>query len=304
MSRERLRTRAADRHIQRRSTVKRFPTMPGLVAAAAMLWVVVLALADAAPVALKTTEFGRGPTVVLVHALGSGRMVWMPTAKKLLAGHRVVMVDLPGHGDSPLPDPFSLEACAEALDQVLAKQKPDSTVLVAQGFGALVALQEVKTHPDRVKGLVVIDAATRLMTQFSEPQQRFFAQMLDTNYEEILKSMMAGQGRDSAQGLELYAQAQQVPPATIKSYIKLAFNVDVTSALKDMKPAFLFVGSEKMWSDTTTWAVVSKRLGYDGAAGVTARRIGESAALIMKDQPDSLAAVIGEFTARAIATKK
>lgn len=282
--------------------MRRYLVMFGAVAIAAALWA--LAMADtAAPVALKTTEFGRGPTVVLLHSLASGRMVWMPTAKKLLAGHRVVMVDLPGHGDSPLPDPFSLEACAEALDQVLAKQKADSTVLVAHGFGVMIALQEVKTHPDRVKGLLAIDGSTRSMMKVPEQQQRFFLQMLDTRYEDMLKMMMTRQGRDSAQGLELYAQAQQVPPATMKAYIKAAMNADASSALKGMKPSFLFVGSARMWPDTTTWAAVSKQLGYDEAGPLDARRIGNSAALIMKDQPDSLAAIIDEFTAKAIAKK-
>jgi pimeloyl-ACP methyl ester carboxylesterase len=253
---------------------------------------------------LKITEFGRGPTVVLLHALGSGRMVWMPTARKLLAGHHVVMVDLPGHGESPLPEPFSLEACAEALDQVLQKQRADSTVLVAHGMGALVALQEVQAHPDRVRGLIVIDAATRSPIKIPEQQQQYFFQMMEARYDEMLKSMMMNQGRDSTQGLELYALAQAVPPATIKAYLKSAMNVDASGALKKIKPSFLFVGSGKLWPDTTSWDAVAKRMGYEEAGPVATRRIKDSGALIMKEQPDSMAAVIGEFTARAIAAKR
>jgi pimeloyl-ACP methyl ester carboxylesterase len=222
----------------------------------------------------------------------------------LLATHRVVMVDLPGHGDSPLPDPFSLEACAAALDQVLAKQSPDSTVLVAHGFGGLVALQEVKAHPERVKGLIVIDGATKSMLKIPDQQQEYFLQMLDSNYDNMLKMMVQRQGRDSTQGLEIYAIAQQVPPATMKAYIKAALNADASGALKEMKPAFLFVGSARVWPDTTAWTAVSKQLGYDEAGPINARRVSNSAALIMKDQPDSLAAVIADFSTRAIAAKK
>lgn len=255
-----------------------------------------------APAGLKSMELGRGPTIVLVHGLGGARTEWMPTARKLMGDHHVVMVDLPGHGESAMPDPFSYEACAAMLDQVLAKQKPDSTILVAQGFGGLVALQEVQAHPDRVKGLVVIDGSTRSAMKFPEQQQQYFFQMLDARYDDILKSMMMTQGRDTTQGLELYAQAQQVPPATIKAYLKAAMNVDESSAFKNMKPAFLLVISERMWPDTTAWAVVAKKLGYEET--IATRRIKGTAALIMKDQPDSLAAVLGEFAARAIAAKK
>jgi pimeloyl-ACP methyl ester carboxylesterase len=260
--------------------------------------------ASAPPVTLKTTEFGRGPTIVLLHALGSGRMVWMPTAKKLLGDHRVVMVDLPGHGESPLPEPFSLQACAEALDQVLAKQKPDSTVLVAHGMAGLVALHEVQAHPDRVKGLIVIDAATKFPTPIPEEQQQFFLRMLDTNYDDMIKSMMMSQGRDSAQGNELYSQIQSVPAASVKAYLKAAMNADASAALKKMKPAFLFVGSGRRWPSDKDWPTLAKELGYADPAAIKARRLAEGGPLIMKEQPDSLAAVIREFAGQAIAAKK
>ena len=258
----------------------------------------------AEPVALKTTEFGRGPTIVLLHGLGSGRMVWMPTTRKLLAGHRVVMVDLPGHGESALPDPFSLEACAEALDQVLAKQKPDSTVLVAHGLSALVALQDVQAHPDRVRGLIVIDAATRSPVPIPEQQQQFFLRMLETGYDNFLRQLTTSQARDSVQANELYSQAQSVPAATMKAYLKAVLNADASGAMKKLKPAFLFVGSGRLWPESKDWPTLSKELGYDGGVPVAGRRLAEGGPLIMKEQSDSLATVIREFAAQAIATPK
>ena len=254
--------------------------------------------------AIKTTEFGRGPTIVLLHSLASGRMVWMPTAKKLLAGHRVVMVDLPGHGESALPEPFSLEACAEALDQVLAKQKPESTIVVAHGMSALVALTGVQAHPDRIRGLIVIDGATKSSVPIPEQQQQFFLRMLDSNYDGFLKQMMTSQARDSVQANELYSQAQGVPAVSVKAYIKAAFNADASGALKKMKPAFLFVGSGRRWPESKDWPTLAKEMGYDDPAAIHSRRLAQGGALIMKEQPDSLAAVIGEFTAQTLATKK
>ncbi len=285
--------------------MRRWVTMAGMALLLAAALAGARAGADgAAPVALKTTEFGRGPTVVLVHALGSGRMVWMPTARKLLAGHRVVMVDLPGHGESGLPDPFSIEACAEALDQVLARQNPDSTVLVAHGLGGLVALYGAGAHPERVKGLVLIDAATRTPVPVPEQQQQFFLRMLDTRYDEFLRGMLRGQARDSVQANELYSQAQSVPPATMKAYLKAALNADASPSLRKVKSPLLFVGSGRTWTEARDWPAVAKEMGYDDPAALTARRVGDSGALIMKEQPDSLAALIGEFTARVLAPAK
>lgn len=280
----------------------------GLGGGVALLALVALAAlragADTAPVALKTTEFGRGPTVVLLHTVASNRMVWMPTAKKLLANHHVVMVDLPGHGESPLPDPFSIEACAAALDQVLAKQKPDSTVLVAHRFAALIALTEIQAHPERVKGLIVIDAATKSPTPVPEQQQRYFLTMLDDNYDQFLKMMITANARDSVQANELYSQALSVPAASVKAYLKAALNADASGALKSMGPAFLFVASGQMLSPDADWNLVGKRMGYDDPAAIKHLRIGNCGPLIMKEQPDSLATVIRDFTSQSLAAKK
>ena len=89
----------------------------------------------ATPVAPKTTELGHGPTVVFVPGLGASRNDWLPTARRLLGRYRVVLVDLPGHGDTPLPDPFSFVTVGDALDAVLAKQNPDSTIVVGHQLG-------------------------------------------------------------------------------------------------------------------------------------------------------------------------
>lgn len=260
--------------------------------------------ADSAPVVLKTTEFGHGPTVVLLHNVGSGRMVWMPTAKKLLADYHVVMVDLPGHGESALPDPFSLDACVAALDQVLAKQKPDSTVLVAHRFAGLIALLETQQHPERVRGLMVIDAATRPPNKIPEQQQQYFLSMLDEHYDELLKGMAKTQARDSTEANELYSQSQAVPAASIKAYYRAALNVDASPGMKTMRPTLMYVGSGQTWTAGTEWPAISKTMGYEDAVGMLSRRIPDCGPLIMKQQPDSLAAAIRDLTAQSLAAKK
>jgi pimeloyl-ACP methyl ester carboxylesterase len=125
-------------------TSKLRPAALLLVAAAT---VAATALA-ATPVALKTTELGHGPTVVFVPGLGSTRNDCLPTARKLLGRYRVVLVDLPGHGESPMPDPFTFGTAGEALDAVLAKQNPDSTIVVGLQMGGRV----VMAAPPRTRG--------------------------------------------------------------------------------------------------------------------------------------------------------
>lgn len=279
-----------------------------LTFAAVLLALTALPLAAQAP-ALKTTELGRGPTIVLVHSLGSARMQWMPTARKLLGGYRVVMVDLPGHGDSPLPDPFTLEAATAALDQVLAKQKAESTIVVGQGTGGTLAILAARAHPERVRGVVAIDVSLKSPFQDMPDQQRKYITEYLTNataeeYADLLKRMFGQSGRDSAQNVEIHSRASMVPSASIKAYIREQIYFDPSAQLKDFKLPLLYVGSSKSWADTVTWAVFAKQRGFDVIPGVTTKRIANSGSMIANDQPDSLAAAIDAFAKSVLAARK
>jgi pimeloyl-ACP methyl ester carboxylesterase len=263
--------------------------------AALALLVASFAPAAAGPVTLKTTEFGTGPAIVLVHGLGSGRMSWMPTARKLLAHHHVVMVDLPGHGDSPLPDPFSLEASAEALDQVITRFSAESTIVVGQGVGGLLALMTASAHPGHERGLILIDVALKSPVPIDDQQKQQFATFMDQNYDVFLKMTFGQMGRDSAQSVAIHAMASQVPPNTMKAYFRALLNVDGSRTLKDLKTPTLVVFTERLLKSASDWPAAGKTIGWDNAAEFTPRRIGNAGMMVASEQPDTLVSVITEF---------
>ena len=277
---------------------------PAVLLAVALLLSVALPGMAAPPVAPKTLELGKGPTIVLVHDLGGNRSVWMPTVRKLLGKHRVVLVDLPGHGGSPAPDPFTFEAAAEALDLVLAKQNPDSTVLVGKGIGGMLALLELKAHPGRVRGIVVIETPLKSPLKIDDQEIKYFLQMMDSDYDQVLKMIFSWAGKDSVQGVTIHATAAQTPPQTIKSYIGASLTADATPALKSLQVPFLFVATDRLLKGGKSPGTVLRTLGYEDTTSVPMRRIADAGYLVMQDQPDTLAAVIADFMARALAVKK
>jgi pimeloyl-ACP methyl ester carboxylesterase len=275
----------------------------GLVLVAAPL------VADTPPAPLKSTDLGKGPCLVLVPGLGGVRSEWMPTARKLLSGYRVVMVDIPGHGDSPMPDPFSLDVAAAGLDQVLMKLNPDSTIVVGHGLGGLLAILAMKQHPEHMRGVVAIDASLRSPVEMPDQQKKYFLDYInesDDNYNAFATQMFKSLGRDSAQAVEIHSRAMLVPPVNVKAYLRELLYTDASGALKDPKLPILFVGSARLWPDTLTWAAVAKTRGFDGAppGAIATRRVANSGYLIMSDQPDSLAMILDQFAKGAIAAKK
>lgn len=254
------------------------------------------ALAADTPLELKTTEYGRGTTVVLLPGLGSQRTQWMPTARKLIGTNHVVMADLPGHGDSGMPDPFSFDAAAQMLDGLLAKQNGESTIVVAHGVGGMIAVLEANRHPERMKGLIVVDGALRSPVHIPDQQKKFFTQFMDENYDTFLKQLFRPLGRDSVQSVEICAKAALVPSQNVKAYVRQLLDADATGAAKSNTVPTLYVGSSLSWPDSLAWSAVAKERGWDGVANLQTRRIGNSGYLIMADQPDSLAQVIRDFT--------
>lgn len=284
-----------------------------LTAVVALLLVLVFTgaplIAGTPPPALKSTDLGKGPNLVLIPGLGGVRTEWMPTARKLLSNYRVLMVDIPGHGETPMPDPFSLDIAAAQLDQVLVKLNPDSTIVVGHGLGGLLAILAMKQHPEHMRGVVAIDAALRSPMEMPDQQKKYFLDYIDEsseNYNAFASQMFKSLGRDSAQAVEIHSRAMLVPPVNIKAYLRELLYVDASSAVKDPKVPILFVGSSKSWADTASWATVAKIRGFDAAppGAIATRRVGNSGYLIMSDQPDSLAMVLDQFAKSVISAKK
>jgi pimeloyl-ACP methyl ester carboxylesterase len=266
-----------------------------------LLWASTAWAASSAP-PLRTTTLGRGPTLVMIHNLGGTRKTWMPTVRKL-PGYRVVLVDLPGHGGSPFPQPFTIDAGAAAIDRVLAAQNGESTVVVAQGLGALMALRALEVHPERARGLLAIEMSLRKQFAVADDQREKFFKSMDDGYDQFLKEMFLNMGRDSAQGVAIHAQASHVPPRVMKAYIREMGSFDPALGLDRVKTPLLLVATDRIWGAAKDSSAFVKMMGYDKLHSFTLRHLTNCGFLVASDQPDSLAMLISDFARRVRAAR-
>jgi pimeloyl-ACP methyl ester carboxylesterase len=239
--------------------------------------------------------FGRGSTVVLLHGLGSSAGHWLPTARRLARRHRVVLVDLPGHGESAMPAPFSLDRAVEALDQALASESRVPVVLVAHSIGGLVATAEALEHPRRIRGLVLVETALR--PQFEGAERDAMLSALDHDYQALLRSAYAAFGRDSAQGAALYAEVAALDSTSIKPWIRLALTADLSERVARLEPPVLVVLAARSWPVGEPWRQTARELGYTRLPRIQAARLDRCGHFIMLDRPAELAEAIERFIA-------
>ena len=99
------------------------------------------------------------PVVVLVHGLGLTRATWAAFVPGLAANYRVLSYDLPGHGDSALPqDVPSLTTLSDQLAALLDELKIARATVIGFSLGGMINRRFAIDHPGRVAGLVILNS--------------------------------------------------------------------------------------------------------------------------------------------------
>lgn len=102
--------------------------------------------------------------VALLHGVGAGKSIWdnvsapgLGTAAVLAqAGYRVIALDLPGYGDSPLPEGLSTAMMAQRVSGTLSALGARPAVLLGHSMGGMVAQELWAQDAAAVQGLVLV----------------------------------------------------------------------------------------------------------------------------------------------------
>lgn len=115
---------------------------------------------EAAGIRFHIRDRGQGPVLVLIHGQAINLYAWEPAAKLLAANHRVISIDLPGHGLTG-PDPqgrYTLAQMAESIDALIVALGIDRFTLAGNSLGGGVALRYALAHPGKLEALILVDA--------------------------------------------------------------------------------------------------------------------------------------------------
>jgi pimeloyl-ACP methyl ester carboxylesterase len=94
-------------------------------------------------------EAGEGPPLLLLHGANLSAQVWAYQLRDLYPGHRVIALDLRGHGGSPAgPAPVTISAMTEDVSEVLAALELEGCVLAGHSMGGMVCLRLARRHPE------------------------------------------------------------------------------------------------------------------------------------------------------------
>ena len=111
-------------------------------------------------VVLACEDAGSGyPPLVFVHGAACNRRFWSQQIPRFSSAHRVLAVDLRGHGESDAPsERYTVRLFAEDLASTCTQLGIDSPVVIGHSLGGLVALDFASAYPGQVGAAVLIDS--------------------------------------------------------------------------------------------------------------------------------------------------
>lgn len=99
-------------------------------------------------------DTGEGLPVILLHGFCENSDIWSGLQNQLSKKFRVITLDLPGFGASPLPDyPFSLVDIAAEIKRFLDSIHLNEYVLIGHSLGGYIALALSRKYSQHVLGL-------------------------------------------------------------------------------------------------------------------------------------------------------
>lgn len=163
---------------------------------------------------------GQGPDVVLLHGWGMHSGIWQPIVHQLASEYRVTLVDLPGHGNSPmLAGPFDLKSVAQAVLDIA----PAQASWVGWSLGGMIATQAALLKPKAIEHLVLVASLPQFVQSDDWPEAMpadtlsAFAANLEKNPNNTLKRFLGLQVRGADNERELLLmikeQTDKYPPA-------------------------------------------------------------------------------------------
>lgn len=176
------------------------------------------------------------PALVFVHGWSCDRTYWRAQADHFAASHRVVAIDLGGHGESGLGrQDWAMVAFGADVRAVVEALNLPRVVLIGHSMGGPVIAEAARLMPDRVAALLPIDTfhdvdlpmPDELREQFLGPMRADFRDAT----VEFVKQFMFAPGTDSGFVERIALDMASAPPAVGYSAMENLLDYDEGAAL-------------------------------------------------------------------------
>lgn len=124
-----------------------------------------------------------GPIMVFIHCWGGNLNLWREQVPAFANQARLVLIDLPGHGQSDKPNTaYTMDFLARAVVSVLREIGPEKAILLGHSMGAAVMCRVYQQASEKVAALVSVDGLLCRPPGTAEQSRMFIGQFCVPEY--------------------------------------------------------------------------------------------------------------------------
>jgi pimeloyl-ACP methyl ester carboxylesterase len=203
--------------------------------------------ADGVPIHYRVE--GRGdPALVFVHGWSCDASYWDAQVKAFRGRHRVVTIDLAGHGRSGTGRAdWTIPAFAEDVVAVIRHLDLKRSVLIGHSMGGPVTLEVARMLPERVAALVPVDTLQDAEMELSPDELEAFLGSLRDDFVGATGKFVRGMfpaDAESALVDKVAGDMSSAPPEVAIGAMRGIFTYDVRAALSQVRTPIRCINSE------------------------------------------------------------
>lgn len=184
------------------------------------------------------------PPIILIHGASSCHETWIEQWHFLRNTNHVIIPDLPGHNNSCGEGFNRIESYAEAVHELIKKLSIGKFVLAGHSMGGAIAQLFALTHPQMLKGLILVSTGARLRVA----QSIFKA--IDENFSsfaELSANFSVFPAADERIKKRIVELIQKCKPAVARKDFEACDNFDIMDRVSGIKsPTLIICGDMDM----------------------------------------------------------
>lgn len=150
---------------------------------------------------------GEGEPLVLLHGFTGSKATWHPIIKLLSENYKIIVIDLPGHGQTQITTPRSMETFCRDLNELLIYLGLKHIHLLGYSMGGRAALSFAMYFPEKIISLILESASPGLETEDARIERQQADESLAVKIEQDgIKAFV-----DFWENISLFASQKNLP---------------------------------------------------------------------------------------------
>jgi pimeloyl-ACP methyl ester carboxylesterase len=175
---------------------------------------------DGVPISYEIYGAGE-PTLIFVHGWSCDARYWRAQLPYFSKNHRVVLLDLAGHGNSGLSRKnYTMEAFGEDVKAVTVAAGGGKVILIGHSMGGSVIAEAARLIPDKVTGLIGIDTLQDIEYPLTQKELKMMTEPMEKDFRSGSRdfvSQMILPGTDKKLVEWILSDMSAAPPAVAMS---------------------------------------------------------------------------------------